>query len=71
MSDEADAALFGEYQCTGEGAAADRQAKREMGGRQLTDAEAATYTLQNIFARTTNPTKYSSDWLPDNPIELK
>jgi pectinesterase len=71
MSEGVDAALFAEYQCTGAGAAADRLAKREMGGRLLTDAEAATYTLQNIFSRATNPTKYNADWTPDAPIVIK
>ena len=70
MSDGVDAALFGEYKCTGDGAAADRLAKREMGGRQLTDEEAATYTLQNIFSKQTNPSKYASDWMPDAKINL-
>lgn len=71
MSEGVDAALFGEYQCTGEGASADRLAQREMGGRQLTDSEAATYTLENIFSRNTNPNKYKSDWIPDAKIEIK
>ena len=71
MSDGVDAALFGEYKCTGEGATADRLAKREMGGRQLTDEEAAAYTLQNIFSKDTNPSKYSSDWMPDALISIQ
>lgn len=70
MSEGVDAALFAEYQCTGAGAAADRLAKREMGGRQLTDEEAATYTPELIFAAKTNPNKYKSDWMPEPKIEL-
>lgn len=70
MSEGVDAALFAEYQCTGAGAAEDRLATREMGGRQLTAEEAATYTLEQIFAAQTNPNKYKSDWLPDPKIEL-
>lgn len=70
MSDGVDAALFAEYKCTGAGAAEDRLAKREMGGRQLTDEEAATYTPELIFAAKTNPSRYSSDWKPDPKIEL-
>ena len=71
MSEGVDAALFGEYKCTGAGAAADRLAKREMGGRQLSDEEAAAYTLQNIFSKATNPSKYNADWTPDAKITLK
>lgn len=62
MSVEAD--LYAEYRCTGPGAAEERLAQREMGGRQLTDAEALAYTKLNIFAADTNPTKYSSSWIP-------
>ncbi len=59
-----DADLYAEYRCTGPGAAEDRLAKREMGGRQLTDSEALAYTAQNIFAADTNPAKYTSSWTP-------
>ena len=55
--------LFAEYRCTGEGAAADRLAQRANGGRQLTDAEAAEYTVEKIFAKT-SATEYAIDWLP-------
>ena len=71
MSEGVDAALFAEYQCTGEGATADRLAKREMGGRQLTDQEAATYTMANIFSKNTNPSKYGSDWTPPTKVTLQ
>ena len=56
-------ALFAEYRCTGEGAAADRLAQRANGGRQLTDEEAAEYTVATIFAREAAP-ENGSDWLP-------
>ena len=56
-------ALFAEYRCTGEGAAADRLAQRANGGRQLTDEEAAEYTVATIFARDAAP-ENGSDWLP-------
>lgn len=59
----ADPALFAEYRCTGEGATAERLAQRANGGRQLTDAEAAEYTVAKIFAKT-SATEYAIDWLP-------
>ena len=49
MSADAVEALFAEYQCTGEGAAAERLSQRKNNGRQLTDEEAAEYTRENIF----------------------
>ncbi len=55
---------FFEYKCTGSGAAPERLAAREMGGRQLTDNEAAAYTVQNIFSAQTNPA-FQSNWIPD------
>ena len=78
MNDTVVAALFAEYQCTGEGAAADRLSQRANGGRQLTDAEAAEYTLENIFAKESyQPTNssekgyaYLSDWMPLAPFTL-
>lgn len=62
MNDQA-IPTFYEYRCTGPGAAPERLAVREMGGRQLTDREAAAYTVENIFAKGTNPA-YTQDWLP-------
>lgn len=70
MSAGVEAGLFAEYQCTGAGAAADRLAQRQMGGRQLTDAEAAEYTIENIFAAACNPEKYDSDWTPAAKVEI-
>lgn len=63
MNDDA-IPTFYEYKCTGPGAAPERLAVREMGGRQLTDEEAAAYTVENIFSAQTNPA-FQSDWLPD------
>lgn len=61
--------LFAEYQCTGPGATADRLIKRKMGGRQLTDEEAKTYTVDNIFSKNTFK-EYSEDWKPSPEIQL-
>lgn len=54
---------FYEYRCTGPGAGEDRLATRKMGGSQLSDSQAAEYTVENIFAKSTNPT-YEKDWKP-------
>lgn len=62
MNDDA-IPTFYEYKCTGPGATPERLAAREMGGRQLTDGEAAAYTLENIFSKETNPA-YENDWTP-------
>ena len=70
MSEGVEAALFAEYRCSGNGAAADRLAQREMGGRQLTDEEAAEYTVENIFAAVCNPDKYETDWIPAEKVEI-
>lgn len=67
MAVEAD--LFAEYACTGAGAADSRLAQRKMGGRQLTDAEAVKYRLENIFSKATSP-HYSADWMPGERYEL-
>lgn len=71
MSEGVDAALFAEYKCTGAGATADRLAQREMGGRQLTDEEAATYTLEKIFSKQCRPSKYTADWIPEGKIAMQ
>lgn len=68
MSVEAD--LYAEYQCRGAGASAERLSQREMGGRQLSDQEALEYTIENIFSAATNPSMYSSDWMPEPKYEL-
>lgn len=62
--------LFAEYRCTGPGARADRLAQRKMGGRQLTAAEARSYTVRNIFSKETWR-EYTTDWLPAARFRLK
>jgi pectinesterase len=53
---------FAEYKSTGPGA---NPAKRLSWTHQLTDAEAAGYTKENIFkANTTSATKLNGDWNP-------
>ncbi len=55
---------------TGPGAAEDRLAMREMGGRQLTDDEAAQYTVANIFSASSF-SEYAEDWLPADHCPYK
>ena len=64
MSEDAVEALFAEYQCTGEGATAERLEQRKNNGRQLTEEEAAEYTRENIF------TKNNNTWEPMEPFSL-
>ncbi len=56
-------ALYAEYNCYGEGA---DTTYRTPISRQLSDEEAAEYTLENIFAKTSNP-RFSYDWVPEEP----
>jgi pectin methylesterase-like acyl-CoA thioesterase len=57
--------LFAEYQCSGPGYKPDqRSTDMNYRGVQLTDENAAAYTLENIFAMTTNPS-FGIDWMPD------
>jgi hypothetical protein len=58
-------ALYAEYKCTGPGSG---YASRISIGRQLTDQEAASYTIANIFARTGTPNYFGFDWLPEKPV---
>lgn len=53
---------FYEYKCTGPGATTERLLRRVM-GRQLTDDEAAAYTVENIFSKDTDPL-FTEDWKP-------
>ena len=62
--------LFAEYKCSGPGAAEDRLAMREMGGRQLSDEEAAQYTVANIFSASSF-SEYAEDWLPSDHCPYK
>jgi len=57
-------ALYAEYMCEGPGA---DFSNRIAIGRQLTDEEAADYTLENIFAKTSFP-GFAYDWLPTEPV---
>ena len=56
--------LYAEYMCTGPGA--DFSTRNSI-SRQLTSEEAATYTIENIFAKDSNPL-YAFDWMPLRPV---
>lgn len=56
--------FFAEYHCFGAGS---NFFGRINGGIQLSPAEAAEYTVANIFARTSNP-NLGYDWMPEMPI---
>ncbi len=56
--------LFAEFHCFGAGS---NFFGRINGGIQLSEAEAAEYTLANIFAKTSNP-NLGFDWMPEKPI---
>lgn len=53
---------YAEYNNCGAGAS---PSTRVSWSKQLSDAEAATYTMQELFGRDVNPRPYSSGWLPD------
>ncbi len=58
--------LFAEYKCYGPGYKPDQRSTNiNYPGIQLTDEEAAAYTLGNILSRATNPS-FGIDWLPDD-----
>lgn len=52
--------LYAEYQCIGPGSGV---ANRHSFSRQLSNEEAAEYTLENIFSKDSNPL-LAYDWLP-------
>lgn len=57
--------FFAEYKCTGPGFKPDlRSTNTDYKGVQLTDEEAAQYTLKNIFSKATN-LNFGYDWMPD------
>ena len=58
-------ALYAEYQCTGPGS---DSSNRLAISRQLTNEEAPDYTIENIFAKTSNP-GFGYDWLPEEPVK--
>lgn len=55
--------VFVEYGCTGEGASAERLAKRGNEGIVITETEANAYTVSNIFRKETDPS-FAADWMP-------
>lgn len=61
-------ALYAEYKCTGAGS---NTSKRLTSiSRQLTDAEAADYTIANIFSKNTSP-NFGFDWTPLIPVSVE
>lgn len=55
-------AIYAEYKCFGAGS--DFKQRLTSISKQLTDQEAATYTVANILSKNTSPT-FSYDWMPD------
>src|SRR3989339_191646 len=61
-------ALYAEYNCTGAGS---NTSKRLTSiSRQLTEAEAADYTIANIFSKNTSP-NFGFDWTPLIPVSVE
>ena len=61
-------ALYAEYNCTGAGS---NTSKRLTSiSRQLTEAEAADYTIANIFSKNTSP-NFGFDWAPLIPVSVE
>jgi pectinesterase len=58
-------AVYAEYKCFGPGS--DTKQRLASISRQLTDQEAATYTVANILSKNTSPA-FSYDWMPDTTI---
>ena len=57
--------LLAEYRCYGPGYRPEQRSTNvNYKGIQLSDDEAAAYTMENIFARTTNPA-FGINWMPD------
>jgi|GEM_PF-1738704 len=52
---------YAEYKNCGTGSAT---GNRVAWSNQLSDAQAANYTLQNIFKKGVNPSPYNADWIP-------
>lgn len=59
-------ALYAEYNCSGPGYKPLERTKLWSTVKQLTDAEAADYTIKNIFSKNSS-TSFSSDWVPEKP----
>lgn len=56
--------VFVEFGGIGEGATADRLAKRGNEGIVITEEEASVYTVANVFKKDTDPSFYA-DWMPE------
>lgn len=54
--------FYAEYKCFGPGSDTTRRASWT---HQLTEAEAAEYSIENIFSKATNPSQFSGDWIPN------
>lgn len=54
-------AFYAEYRCTGEGA---NRAQRVPWSRELTDAEASSYTAKQIFSASSSAAGFAADWVP-------
>lgn len=63
MSWNVQPALYAEYNTLGPGVNPDN---RHNFSTQLTEEEAAEYTIQNIFSKESNPS-FSFDWMPEEP----
>jgi pectin methylesterase-like acyl-CoA thioesterase len=57
-------AYYAEYDCYGPGYVPE---SRVWWSHQLTDEEAAAYTIENIFSKNSAAPAYSTDWLPTIP----
>ena len=57
-------ALYAEYNCFGPGY---NSSKRVSWSFQLTNNQAADYTLSNIFSLNSNP-RFGYDWMPEKPV---
>jgi pectinesterase len=53
--------FFAEYKCSGEGY---NPATRLTWTHQLTEQQAAEYTIENIFSKTSGYPAFSNDWIP-------
>ncbi|SFE05584.1 Por secretion system C-terminal sorting domain-containing protein [Thermophagus xiamenensis] len=63
--------LFAEYNCSGPGYKPyQRSTNPDYSGIQLTDEQAAQYTIKNIFSKNTNPA-FGIDWVPDTNFTAK
>jgi pectinesterase len=54
--------FYAEYKCFGPGS---DTLRRVSFGKQLTDNQAAEYTIENIYSKNTDPSRFTSDWIPN------